>query len=179
MLNASTGTILAQNGVMDAEEMRGFAVIGNDLYVGGTVQGFVTLITAGSVTIDQPALGMYMWSYLIKFTTTASSMAPTAGTWLGSDEYVGDLRTMQKAHGVAGYPNALLLAVNIEGSKLKVGTGFVSRELYPAALRKKGNRYSVGVFIGMTEHPNGAPGVNRTLLTPNPLIRSGLFDWLD
>lgn len=172
MLKASDGSVIVSKPITNCSEVRGLAVIGSDLYVVG--RSIYMGIGVDSVAVSSPIAGptnAKYWSFILKFSTTATGLTATAGTWIGSDEpVVTEVWSVNQAYNVSGYPDAVVVAMEQFGSIFKTGTGFVS-DTFMTTAGSSTVRFSVGVSPPMdpTERLTDA-------LAPSGLARRGSLD---
>lgn len=146
IFDSGTGAIIASKQVVNTSEIMDIAILGTDLFIVGT--SIEPSIMVDSVKVSKPSPGVQRWGYIIRFATTATGFAASAATYIGTDEFQAHIWSLRPAYSVAGYPKALVMTIELRGSRLKTGTGYVSPTYYgePCTINFQ---YSVGVTVWM------------------------------
>lgn len=118
MLDASTGTQIASKTITGADYIKGLAVRGTNLFVLGESNGGEATVSVDSASVAKASATVGTWAWVIKLTTTATGMAGAIATWIGSDEYSTKVKSIQPAYNVSGYPEALVVAAKVHGTKI-------------------------------------------------------------
>lgn len=143
MFNTSTMVSVAVKTITNSVHIRALAVIGTNLFVLGETDAASVSVDSVTVTAPTRTMAGAQWAYIIRFATTSTGFTANLGTWISTGEASLFAPSLAPAYNVSGYPQALIMSLEMGGSALKVGTGYTSATLAGVPNQGSGFGYTV------------------------------------